>query len=282
MSAMNFLDLPWEHVICKKILRCLRIGNLFRLRAVCKDFRDLVQLYFDTGFYLNLLPCSGHMTSAAFVIITRNCYCIKRMNLSNGRNWLQNDNLIPVLRNNNQLIVINLTGCSSLTNISLQAIASNCPGLQTLILRDCYWINNEGILSVCLNCKEIVHLDLTGCWNIGDSTINSCLMRLKFLEVLSLAKIYGVTNNTIMAIATTCKNIRHLNIHGCWRVTNEAIWLLGEYCLALRMLQVKDCRDITEASLSRLRAKKIRIDVPPPAGCPNLAILAGRSLHIQT
>ena len=38
--------------------------------------------------------------------------------------------------------------------------------------------------------------------------------------------------------------------------------MLGEYCKTLKALQVRECRDITEISLSKLRARGMKIDIP--------------------
>ncbi|XP_050394185.1 F-box/LRR-repeat protein 15 isoform X1 [Patella vulgata] len=281
-SNVKITDLPWEHIICRKIFPCLRISTLFGLRCVSRELKALVQLYFNTLFSLNISRCSGKMTAVAFEIMTCNNYCIKVLNLSNSRDFLSNDGLVPVLRRNPLLSVINFASCSGLSNVSLQSLASECPSLKTLILRDCHWVNDDGLLSVALRCDQLVTLDLTGCWNLGNNTLKIVIGKLENLEVLSLAKIYGVTNDTVNILAQTCKRLRHLNIHGCWRVTNDAIWLLGEYCSSLKLLQVKDCRDINEISLSKLRAKKVRIDVAPPVSAPNLAKLSRLSLNLQT
>lgn len=40
--------------------------------------------------------------------------------------------------------------------------------------------------------------------------------------------------------------------------------MLGELCPELRAIQVQECRNITEISLAPLRARKVRIDKPPP------------------
>ena len=62
--------------------------------------------------------------------------------------------------------------------------------------------------------------------------------------------------------------------------------LLAEYTPKLQALQIRECRDVTEMVLSKLRDKKVKIDVRPPPNIHNMRmeILGGQlrqRLNIQ-
>ncbi|XP_041363918.1 F-box/LRR-repeat protein 15-like [Gigantopelta aegis] len=277
-ERVTYLSLPWEHVIYRYVMPCLSLKEIFQQRLVCRQFKELVDRYFQLTFLVDISRVPGRMTALAFSIMVDNNRCLRYLTLHNAKDWLCDQLLLPVFENNPHLQKLDLTNCSSLTETSLNAVAVQCPRLRILVLRNCHWVSPTGISMVTVCLPDLEHLDLTGCWDLQDKAIISLVMQCNKLRYLSLSKIYSLTDNAINVVAHCCVGLQHLNIQGCWRITNDSIRLLGAYCQCLEALQVKDCRDINEISLAHLRARGVKIDCRPPPGTQYLMYLS-ENLH---
>lgn len=278
-DGIGFTDLPWEDIIFRYILPCLPLTCQFKLRSVSREFNELIRAYFQSCRTCNICRVVTQITPQAFQILTEDNTSLTSLVLRNGQNWLTDALLIPVLSNNSKLQKIDLTHCSSVSNICLQKISTSCFQLTSLSLRECHWVSESGMTVVLLNCPNLSQLDLTGCWLLNDDVIILIAQICKNLKYLSVAKIYGLTDYALTVLARETTSLHHLNVQGCWRITNSSINILGEYAQSLEALQVRDCRDVTEASLAKLRVKGIRIDVRPPPEARNLNILHSAGLR---
>ena len=75
-----------------------------------------------------------------------------------------------------------------------------------------------------------------------------------------MSNIYSLTDKTMAHIAAYCPRLIALDIRGCWRISDNGVKRVAEYCKELKILNIIDCRDVTEASLTRLRKRGVRID----------------------
>ena len=258
-----FSILPLEDVIFLHIFPHFTLPELFKCRRVCKFFREACDSYFA---WQRSLDCSqvcsrSRLTADAFRLITRANSSLQLLVLKSCKSWLDDTVLVEILKRNTRLCELDLTACSSLTNLSLFTLAEFNSGLKVLKLRECRWVSSDAIIQVSLCCNGLQHVDLTGCWEVTDSCVSSLASCCSGLQTLLLNDCYSVSDNSIRIIANSCPKLSHLGLKGCWRVSNSAVKLIGEYCAYLGILEVKDCRDISEASLARLRVRGVKIDV---------------------
>lgn len=257
-------DIPWEQVLCKHFLPYLTLKELFLLRGLCRQFRDLVDCHFSLAFRINTSLCSATFSSQAFDVLTRNNLCLKELVVCNSKDWLSDALLVPLLQSNPGLVKVDLSNCYTISNSSLYTIGAHCWQLTSLSIRGCVWASRDGLLSVMSNRLPLQYVDLSGCWDVSDDDVISLVTHCQGIRYLLLNNIYGLTNRCLMLTARSCPQLLQLSVQGCWRLTDSAIMSVAEYCLKLRALQVRDCRQITEASLGTLRARKVRIDKPAP------------------
>lgn len=279
-DVMSFLDLPWEDVVFPMILPCLPLQTLFQLRRVSLKGKALIKEYFRISREVNIARIALRVTEGAFKILTEDRCNLQKLNLRNAKDWLSDKIFIPLLKNNPRLQMLDLTNVTSLSNSSMQVLAVNCLDLRTLILRECHWLSSEGLTVIALNCRELHSVDLTGCWNVNDEAITVLVMSCKKIKYISLAKIYGLTDIAMSVLARECTSLNHLNVQGCWRISDDSVRLLAEYSPNLRALQIRECRDVTEMVLSKLREKKVKIDVRPPPSIHN-ARMGFLSSHLR-
>ncbi|XP_067046185.1 F-box/LRR-repeat protein 15-like [Acropora muricata] len=257
----NFFNLPLEDVIFLHIFPHFTIPQLCHCRKVCKFFREACDSYFAWQKSLDCSQVASRLSAKAFSLITQGNSSLRVLVLKNCKSWLDETLLVDILKRNTRLCELDLTACSSLTNLSLFTLAECNSSLKVLKVRECRWVSSDAIIQVSLCCIGLQRVDLSGCWEVTDACVSSLASCCKELETLLLNDCYSVSDNSIRIVANCCHKLSHLALKGCWRVSNAAVKMIGEYCQYLSILEVKDCRDISEASLARLRLNGVKIDV---------------------
>lgn len=265
-EMVNFLDLPWEDVICRRILNCLSVKEICSLQFVSKPFVVLVETYFRVCRQIDFSSCGrqANFTAKNFETLASQCESLRTLNLNGCKRWLHDKLLIPVLQTNACLNKIDLTGCLDLTDSVMKVLALNCKFIKELILAECCWLTSHGLLVVGLECSNLSLLILRSCWNVDNESLSTVVKNNKSLVYIDIASCYSINGNTVSLMAKNCNNLKHINIRGCWRVGDDAVFNIKEYCKHLQTLMVNDCRDITEKSLAPLRQVGVNIDVLKP------------------
>lgn len=265
-NMVTLLDLPWEDVVCKRILNRLSVTEICTLKIVSKQFLELVETYFRVCRELDLSICGRKSNFAAkhFESLANECESLRGLTLNGCKRWLHDKILIPVVEGNLGLRKIDLSGCLDVTDLSVKILVLNCKFMQEIILAECRWLTSDGLLVVGLECSYLKVLVLRGCWNVDNESLSAVLRNNASMELIDIGSCYSINGATITDMAKFCTDLKHIDISGCWRVGNDAIFAVREYCKAVKTLMVKDCRGICEKSLGPLRRMGVKIDVPKP------------------
>lgn len=87
------------------------------------------------------------------------------------------------------LKVLGIAACAKITNVSLEAVGSNCRSLETLSL-DSEFIHNKGVLAVAKGCSLLKVLKLQ-CINVTDEAleaVGTCCLSLELLALFSFQR----------------------------------------------------------------------------------------------
>ena len=118
------------------------------------------------------------------------------------------------------------TRCTSITDIALIALATNCAGLRKLNLSYCSKITNTGIIALA-NCEELV--------------------------VISLSNMSrDITDAGVIALAEGCAGLQSIDLSGCRNITDAAIIALADGCVGLVWISMALCDNITDAAIIAL------------------------------
>nr|XP_057917035.1 F-box/LRR-repeat protein 15 isoform X2 [Doryrhamphus excisus] len=259
----RLLDLPWEDVLVVHILSCLPLRQLISLQRVSKHFRTLIQLYFAKCRSFD--PVQLSIPKEAFSVMLKDNKVLQKLSLQSCSHWLTDDELLPVLSQNQRLVSVDMTECVRLTRRSLVALSlTRCLHLQHLTLSQCSFVDGLSLRSLADYCGALRSVDLTGCCQLKDDAICYLAKKCAKLTFLSLAVNENITDESVEEVAKNCRSLEHLDLNCCLRVRNQSIRTLGEYCPKLQSLKVKHCHQVTESSLEPLRKRNVRIDVQPP------------------
>lgn len=260
-------DLSYDDIIFPYILSPLRVEDLFNLRCVNKEFKELVRLFFAHSRRLDLSKIRKYSENV-FKIVTDGCTKLRYLNLSNSK--IATDQLIrELIKNNTQLTYINISNCHHLTSGILQTITIRNKCLQKLVLEDCHWVSRESIdyfshyqgRTFAPNGQpHLIEANLSGCWELTDDVVDKFVTNFPKLKVFKVGKVYSLTDRTAFSIADNLREIEVLDISGCWRINDVGLQRVGEYCPKIRDLKVDECRKITEFSLKRFRDRGVFLD----------------------
>jgi len=266
-ELLTILNLPWEDIICKKILGHLNIKEVYRLKGVSKSFIQIVQyymIYFCKKLDFTSVGSKKKFTSDVFLHITANKMNIHQLNFKNCHHWLKDNHLIPVLKSNPLITDLYATECYGLSDVTFICISEDLSNLRNLDLSFCRDLSNEAMVCIGKSLHQLCSLNISGCWLVNDNAIITLAVNNPNLENLHAKSCYTLTDVSMTAIARNCCHLKVLDIQGCWRVKDPSIIAIREYCKHLKELYVKDCNGITEISLARLRPRGVQVDIEMP------------------
>jgi len=267
-----FICLPQEDVLYGKILCYLSLKELFRMKTVCKTLSYVVQNFCSSSicseFDFSLIGSGKNFSSQDFERILKGKNNLLRLNLTSCKHWLQNKDIIPVIQNNLMLKHLSLYECYNVSNDAFLEIGTYLKFLQLLDLSYCRHLLPETLTTISSNINSLTSVDISGCWNVTDNCVKVFAINNKNLSSFSCMSCYALTDASIMTLGKNCRNLEKLNIIGCWRVTDNAMFIINEYCKNLKKLFIKECTKITEISISRMRVRGIKIDIPKPRYIP--------------
>jgi len=119
------------------------------------------------------------------------------------------------------LIRLDLTGCSSLSDLGLIYIASKCHAIENLNISNCY-ITDTGIGFITAGCPKIQVLKISNCTNLTDTS----LFQIATIEQLQVFDCTGCTKFTdcgLQKIASSCTQLKELELYNCTQFTTECI-----------------------------------------------------------
>jgi hypothetical protein len=113
-------------------------------------------------------------------------------------NWLTDDLLIPLLENNSKTLVeINLSGCDTITEKSIQPIIIESKKLKKLNLSKCYWLTVGSLEAFVFHHSHVEELDLSYLQLLTERCLNLMLQKFRCLRILCLANVTCVNDNVL-------------------------------------------------------------------------------------
>ncbi|KAL1224905.1 EIN3-binding F-box protein 1 [Cardamine amara subsp. amara] len=211
------------------LLNCGEKLKAFSLVS-CLGIRDL-----NTG-----LPASSHCSALRSVSI-RNCPGFGDANVAAlgklcpqledielcGLKEITESGFLHLIQNS--LVKVNFSGCSNLTDRVISAIsARNGWTLEVLNMDGCTKISDASLVSIAANCHILSDLDLSKC-SISDSGIQAMASSdMLKLQILSMAGCYMVTDKSLPAIVKLGLTLLGLNLQQCRSISNSTVDFLVE------------------------------------------------------
>ncbi|ROW12702.1 hypothetical protein VMCG_00450 [Cytospora schulzeri] len=293
----------WEHLpreIKIQVLSFLQPRDLVLASAVCKEFHELCfdgQLWtsFDASeFYrdipaeslaqiivaagpfikdLNLRGCVQVEHYKRAEVIVKACKNLINATLEGCRN-LQRTTLHSLVRNNDKLAHLNLTGLTAVTNTTCKLIAQSCPSLELLNVSWCKHMTAEGVKAIVEACPKLKDLRAGEIEGFNDISVASAIFKTNHLERLLLTgcddlddqalstMIHG-TNPAIDILTdrpiVPPRKLRHIDLSRCKALTSDGVQALGHFVPNLEGLSLAHCTALTDAALEPILSTTPRL-----------------------
>ncbi|KAJ4902990.1 EIN3-binding F-box protein 1 [Raphanus sativus] len=129
----------------------------------------------------------------------------------------------------NSLVKVNFSGCSGLTDRVVSAIsARNGLTLEVLNMDGCSKISDASLVSIAANCQILSDLDLSKC-SVSDSGVQALASSEKLkLQILSMAGCFMVTDKSLPAIVKLGSTLLGLNLQQCRSISTSTVDFLVE------------------------------------------------------
>ncbi|BFZ55844.1 SCF ubiquitin ligase complex subunit [Savitreella phatthalungensis] len=216
--AIDALAQSSRNLLELDIEACLAVtpGAVCRLLSCCKQLRDL-----------KLSQCT-QVTDLCFTSFPRESLASLRM--------------------------IDVTGCSRLTDMAVYHIVTAAPKLRSLAFTRCVNLTDRGVVQISRLGKYLHHLHLGHCSNLTDRSITFLVRYCSRLRYIDLACCYNLSDVTVTSLGSLAR-VKRIGLVKCAHVTNESIISLASKPLiqaSLERIHLSYCTNLTLESIAIL------------------------------
>ncbi len=293
-----FSEMPYE--IKLEIFAYLRPKELVRASIVSKGFNKICfdgQLWtcFDASeFYkdipaeslakiivaagpfvkdLNLRGCVQVEHYKRAEVVVKACRNLINATLEGCRNF-QRSTLHNLLKSNEKLANLNLTGLTAVTNATCKIIAQSCPSLEMFNVSWCTHMDARGIRTIILGCPKLRDLRAGEVRGFNNLELAQDIFETNNLERLVLSGCADITDEALQVMIAgqnpevdllsdipivPARRLRHLDLSRCNRLTSAGIKTLAHLVPDLEGLQLSGCTALTDTALADLLATTPRL-----------------------
>lgn len=293
----------WEHLpreLKIQVLSFLQPRELVFASGVSKELNDLCydgQLWqsFDASEFYTKIPAESLakiiVAAGPFIkdlnlrgcvqvehykraeVIVRACKNLINATLEGCRN-LQRKTLHSLVRNNDQLARLNLTGLTAVTNATCKLIAQSCPSLELLNVSWCKHVDAAGIEAVVQGCPSLKDLRAREIKGFDSQEVALAIFKTNNLERLLLSGCDDLSDNTLKTMMhginppidiltdlpiVPPRKLRHLDLTRCSSLTAQGVKSLGHLVPNLEGLSFAHCSNLTDAALEPILATTPRL-----------------------
>ncbi|KLU81275.1 F-box/LRR-repeat protein 2 [Magnaporthiopsis poae ATCC 64411] len=288
------------HEIKVQIFSHLRPRQLVRSSRTCKDFYRICfdgQLWtsFDASEFYRQIPADSLakiiVAAGPFVkdlnlrgcvqvehykraeAVVKACKNLINATLEGCRNF-QQSTLHSLLRTNERLARLNLTGLGAVTNTTCRIVAESCPQLEMFNVSWCEHVDARGVRAVVERCprltdlragevrgfyirevaeaifktNNLTRLVLGGCSDLDDASLRIMLHGVN-------PEIDVLTDRPMVPP----RKLRHLDLSRCTQITSHGLRALGHFVPELEGLQLSGCTGLTDSALEPVLATTPRL-----------------------
>jgi F-box and leucine-rich repeat protein 2/20 len=288
------------HEIKIQVFNCFEPKELVRLSRVNKEFHKICfdgQLWtcFDASEFYKEIPAESLakiiVTAGPFVkdlnlrgcvqvehykraeVIVKACRNLINATLEGCRNF-QKTTLHTLLRSNEKLANLNLTGLTAVTNRTCDIIAQSCPQLEMFNVSWCKHMDAGGIKSVLEGCAMLKDLRAGEITGFDSRGVAETMFKTNRLERLVLSGCGDLNDTTLRMMIhgpepeldvltdrplVPPRKLRHLDLSRCSHLTSHGVKALAHFVPDLEGLQLSGCTLLTDDSLEGILASTPRL-----------------------
>lgn len=138
--------------------------------------------------------------------------------------------------------MLDITGCTSLTDVALYSIGGSCRKLSVLRLRMCMMFSTKALETFATASTGITNIDFTGCQELEMQTLEGFLARCSKITHLNLASCSKLEDPALVVLEQRAPNLEVLNLAGCSAMTCSGLMRLIHMIKVLRKIDMSGTR----------------------------------------
>lgn len=267
--------------VCKLFYKTCFDGQLWTRFDASEFYQDipaesLAKIIVAAGPFvkdLNLRGCVQVEHYKRAEVVVKACRNLINATLEGCRNF-QRSTLHSLLRSNEKLTNLNLTGLTAVTNATCKIIAQCCPQLEMFNVSWCSQMDARGIKMVVQDCPQLRDLRAGEIRGFDNLEVAKVIFKTNRLQRLVLS---GCTDLTDAAFRVMMhgvdpeidiltdrplvppRRLRHLDISRCAQLTTQGVRALGHLTPELEGLQLNGLKSVTDAALEPIIASSPRL-----------------------
>lgn len=222
---------------------------------------------------LNLRGCVQVEHYKRTEVVVKACRNLMNATLEGCQNF-QKSTLHSLLRSNEKLVSLNLTGLTAVSNTSCKIIAESCPQLRSFNISWCGRVDAKGVKSVVEGCPQLRDLRAGEVGGFESVATAEAIFNTNNLERLVLSGCAELTDEALKVmmhgvdpeidILTNLpmvppRKLRHLDLSRCPRLTDAGVKSIGHLVPDLEGLQLSGCKLLHDESLEAILASTPRL-----------------------
>jgi F-box/leucine-rich repeat protein 2/20 len=222
---------------------------------------------------LNLRGCVQVEHYKRAEVMVKACKNLMTATLEGCRNF-QRNTLHNLLKSNEKLAHLNLTGLTAVTNMTCKIVAQSCTQLEMFNVSWCKHMDARGIKAVVEGCPKLRDLRAGEIRGFDNTDVALALFNTNNLERLVLAGCEELTDSALRTMVhghepeidiltdrplVPARKLRHLDLSRCTRLTDTGVSALGHLVPDLEGLQLTGITALTDAALEPILASTPRL-----------------------
>ncbi|KAF4636670.1 hypothetical protein G7Y89_g1407 [Cudoniella acicularis] len=222
---------------------------------------------------LNLRGCVQVEHYKRAEVVVKACKNLINATLEGCRN-IQRSTLHNLLKSNERLANLNLTGLAAVNNGTCKIIAQSCPSLEMFNVSWCTHMDAKGIRTIINGCPKLRDLRAGEVRGFNNIQLAQDIFETNRLEKLVLSGCTDLTDEALQTMIVgqepeldiltdlpivPVRRLRHLDLSRCNRLTSLGVKTLAHLVPDLEGLQLSGCMALTDSALSDLLATTPRL-----------------------
>ncbi|KAH6914821.1 SCF E3 ubiquitin ligase complex F-box protein grrA [Coprinopsis sp. MPI-PUGE-AT-0042] len=179
------------------------------------------------------------------------------------------NNLPPlqVDRSYEQLRLLDLTGCSAITDEAIEGLVSHCPKIRNLVLAKCLLLTDRSVEAICSLGKHLHYLHLGHASRITDGSVKTLARSCTRIRYIDFANCTNLTDMSVFELSALPK-LRRIGLVRVTNLTDEAVYSLAERHATLERIHLSYCDQISVMAVHFLLLKLHKLTHLSLSGVP--------------
>lgn len=175
---------------------------------------------------------------------------IRRLNFQGLAGALQDD-IFSVFACCVRLERLTMVNCDHISADALTRVLPFYPNLIALDLSGVSNVTDEAIIAFALEARRLQGINLTGCIKISDKAVMTLAQNCPLLRRVKMSGVVDLTDKPVTALAELCPLLLEIDLHNCGLITDISVRDLWSHSYLMREMRLSHCSKLTDLAFPR-------------------------------